>query len=94
MITGSWNYIKISINDSAICENTDEDIMNLGKDSSFEYRIAALNKHMSGKWSYKDHTLHLKYENPDTSRLFEVDILSAFRLKMHEGPLTFEFRKL
>lgn len=96
LISGNWNYTKISVNDSAICETTEEDFMKLSEDGVFEYQIAALDKHLYGRWTYDNHTLHLKYETPgtDTTRHFEVDILSAYALKMHEGEMVFDFRKL
>lgn len=97
-ITGSWKYLSIGIPDADGNMQTtgvsDEDFLNLNADSSFEYHIASLKKHMYGRWHFSEHTLHLTYTSPDTLRHFEIDILSDFALSMHEGKALFELQRI
>lgn len=94
LLTGHWKYSSIENKDSSIIEINDNDIMTINADSTFEYHIESVNKHMYGKWTYTDHTLHLHYKAPDTIRHFPIDILSKHLLKMHENEVTFNFKKI
>jgi len=97
-ITGSWKYLSIGLADAdgniQTAGISDEDFLKLNADSTFEYHIASLKKHMHGRWLFSEHTLHLTYHNPDTLRHFEVDILSDFALSMHEGKAVFELQRM
>lgn len=97
-ITGSWKYLSIGIPDAAGNIQTagisDDDYLQLNADSSFEYHIISLKKHMQGRWHYSEHTLHLNYIAPDTQRHFKIDILSDFALSMHEGAAVFELQRI
>ena len=94
LITGHWKYTSVEKNHESLFVIGDNDVMILQSDSLFEYHISSVNKHMYGKWSYSDHTLHLKYAEPDTTRHFKVDILSDHILKMHEGEVVFNFTRV
>lgn len=93
-MTGNWKYTTVEKNQESLFTIGDNDVMILQADSLFEYHISSVNKHMYGKWSYTDHTLHLKYADPDTIRHFKVDILSDHILKMHEGEVVFNFTRV
>lgn len=93
-MTGNWKYTSVEKNHESLFAIGDNDVMILQADSLFEYHISSVNKHMYGKWSYTDHTLHLKYAEPDTIRHFKVDILSDHILKMHEGEVVFNFTRV
>ncbi len=94
LVSGQWKYTSIDKNSESLISIGDNDVMILQKDSAFEYHINSVNKHMYGKWSYSDHTIHLKYAEPDTIRHFKVDILSDHILKMHEGEVVFNFTRV
>lgn len=94
LMTGNWKYTTVEKNQESLFTIGDNDVMILQADSLFEYHISSVNKHMYGKWSYTDHTLHLKYADPDTIRHFKVDILSDHILKMHEGEVVFNFTRV
>ncbi|MBL7837302.1 MAG: lipocalin family protein [Bacteroidetes bacterium] len=94
LVQGYWQYEDIKAGDSALISISDNDIMTLRSDSTFEYHIESVQKHMYGKWTYSDHTLHLKYNNPDTIRHFSVDLLSNHQLIMHEGDVSFKFSRI
>lgn len=94
LMKGNWKYTSVEKNDASLFAIGDNDVMILQADSLFEYHINSVNKHMYGKWSYSDHTLHLKYADPDTNRHFKVDILSDHLLKMHEGDVVFNFTRV
>lgn len=72
----------------------DYDEFNLNPDSTFSYQIESVKKNMKGTWKYEDHILQLKYEQPDTIRYFEVDVLSKHDLRFHEGAVKFEFGRI
>lgn len=95
LLEGKWKYIKIVDKDTTYTFFTDNDILNLqSKDSTFEYHIFDRAKHKYGKWTYSDHTLHFKYSNSEVFRHFEVDIISNHDLRIHEGNLQFEFKRI
>ncbi len=94
LVSGHWKYTSVEKNAQPLFEISDNDIMILQKDSLFEYHINSVNKHMFGKWSYSDHTIHLKYAEPDTTRHFTVDLLSDHLLKMHEGEVNFSLTRV
>ncbi|MFM6984346.1 MAG: hypothetical protein ACKOXF_09445 [Chitinophagaceae bacterium] len=94
LVAGQWKYTSVEKHSESLFSIGDNDVMILQKDSAFEYHINSVNKHMYGKWSYSDHTLHLKYAEPDTTRHFKVDLLSDHLLKMHEGDVNFSFTRV
>jgi CRISPR-associated protein Cas8b1/Cst1 subtype I-B len=94
LVAGNWKYTSVEKNNQSLFDIGDNDIMILQADSLFEYHINSINKHMYGKWSYSDHTLHLKYLAPDTLRHFKVELLSDHLLKMREGEVSFNFTRV
>ncbi len=94
LVEGYWKYEAIGREGKSTVVIGDNDIMTIRPDSTFEYHIESVKKHMYGTWSYSDHTLHLKYKEPDTLRHFEVDLLSNYKLIMHEGEVEFKFSRI
>ena len=94
LVQGNWKYTSVEKNNQSLFNIGDNDVMILQADSLFEYHISSVNKHMSGKWTYSDHTLHLKYASPDTLRHFKVELLSDHLLKMSEGDVSFNFTRV
>src|SRR5262245_39335528 len=92
-VKGNWKYISVTKADSVFIEVRDNDMLMLG-DSVFDYRIESVKKHMKGKWDYSDHTLHLHYSQPDTTRHFVVDLLSKYNMQFHEGDVIFKFSRV
>ncbi|MCC6818161.1 MAG: hypothetical protein IT245_04660 [Bacteroidia bacterium] len=93
LVKGHWKYEKVTENGVKIMEIGDNDILIINNDSFF-YSIESVDKHMEGTWSYTNHTLHFHYNIPDTTRHFEIDLLSDKLLKMHEGDFQFEFKRI
>jgi len=94
LLTGSWKYGSVKKGDSSVFAIGDYDELHLNPDSTFSYQIESVNKNMKGSWKYEDHILRLKYTQPDTTRYFEVDVLSTHDLKFHEGAVKFEFSRI
>lgn len=94
LVKGIWKYESVEKAGKKSMEIGDNDFMRLNDDSSFEYHIESLNKHMTGHWSYKDHVLDLKYSVPDTLRHFKVLILSNYQLQMQEADVNFKFSRI
>lgn len=94
ILQGHWKYNQVQKNGKSAFPISDNDILVISSDKSFKYDIESVNKHLSGTWTYTDHTLHLKYQNPDTLRHFNIDILSNKALKMHEGDMYFYFTRI
>lgn len=90
-LIGHWKYEAVNKNGQSIIPIKDNDQFILRADSSFEYHIESVNKHMYGHWTYTDHTLHLDYDSPPALRHFKIDILSKYTLEMHEDSVTFLF---
>ncbi len=94
MVTGSWKYVSITKQDSSVIEISDNDYLQLNTDSSFQYRIHSIDKNMKGSWFYSGHALHLHYMHPDTTRHFQIDILTKYKLDFHEGDMVFKFTRI
>lgn len=94
LIKGHWKYEQVTKDGKPAMSIGDNDILTLNPDSTFEYHIESVKKHQYGSWTYSQHTLHLHYNEPDTLRHFEVDLLSGHELRMHEGAMGFEFSKI
>jgi hypothetical protein len=95
LITGSWKYISVTIgeSDSSAMDISNNDYLDLNADSSFQYQVESLGRQRSGTWSYSDHTLHLHYDKPDTTRHFEIDVLTRSQLHFHEHDMVFKYSK-
>lgn len=91
-LIGNWKTIQIQKNESPLFEIMDNDHLIIRPDSTFEYSLESVKKQMSGTWSYSQHTLHLKYNEPDTVRHFTIDILSKYELRMHEDSVLFIYQ--
>jgi hypothetical protein len=94
MASGRWKYISVSRAEKPLLEISDNDYLQLNKDSTFNYRISSIGKSMKGSWDYSDHTLHLHYEDPDTVRHFEVDLLTKHNMHFHEDEVSFRYTRL
>lgn len=94
MATGRWKYLSVTKAERPLFEISDNDYLQLNKDSTFHYRISSVGKFMKGTWNYSDHALHLHYEMPDTTRHFEVDLLTKHNLHFHEGEVSFKYSRL
>lgn len=94
LITGPWKYVSITRNDSNIINISDDDYFQINADSTFNYAVHSVKKQMSGKWTYNDQTLHLKYIEPDTLRHFKINLLSNHNLEMQEGKVIYKLKKV
>lgn len=93
MAIGKWQFIEISANDSSLYALIDTDFMDLNADSTFHYEISNANKTMNGSWKYEDHKLYLKYDKPDTTRVFSIEILSKHDLIFNENEKHFALKR-
>jgi hypothetical protein len=93
LVSGNWVYASIKQSDSILYEVCDDDYLRLNTDSSFEYHIASVSKHETGKWNYSDHSLILYYNSNKKTRTFSVDILSKYQFIMHEDSVYFTFKR-
>lgn len=91
-LVGYWKFVAITGNVNKF-ETSERDFLSFTKDSSFQYEITALKRRREGKWQIKDKQLILKYSNPDTTRVFNLEILSKNNLKFNENNVVFEFIK-
>jgi len=94
LIKGHWKYTSVLKGDSKMFEIGDNDRMSIESDSTFTYQIESVNKTALGTWTYSDHVLHLKYNVPDTTRHFKVNILSKYDLQIQEGEVVFNFSRI
>lgn len=94
LIKGPWKYVSITRQDSNIIQISDDDYFQINSDSTFKYAVHSVKKLMSGKWTYSDQTLHLKYIQPDTLRHFKINLISNHDLEMQEGNVIYKFKKV
>ena len=92
-LIGRWQYQSIQKHQQTAIPVGDDDVLSLNSNGTFEYHLALANKHKIGEWQLKDNTLQLTYHQPDTVRLFELDILTKDHLKFHEGDVVFDLIK-
>lgn len=93
IMTGIWKYKSITKNNEMVIRITDEDFLKLNADGTFNYELYFINKKKQGNWEYANHQLQLKYQNPDTIRLFEIEILSKKELIFSEDNIKYKFVK-
>lgn len=93
IMKGNWKYESISKDGKAFLPIGDNDVFKL-TDDSFYYDLELAGKHMSGTWTYSERSLHLHYNQPDTVRHFEMDVISEKQMKFHEGPVQFSLKKI
>lgn len=91
-LVGYWKFVAISGNVNKF-ETSEKDFLSFSKDSSFQYEIEALKRRSEGKWQIKGRQLILKYSNPDTIRVFNLEVLSKNNLRFKENNVVFEFIK-
>ena len=94
MAIGKWRFVEVSIRDTPIFPIIETDFMDLNADSTFHYEITEANKTMDGTWQYKNHQLFLKYVKPDTTRVFDIEILSKYDLIFNENEKHFKLKRL
>jgi hypothetical protein len=94
MATGRWRFIEVTKNDSVLFPVLETDYIELRHDSTFRYEIALARKNMRGRWDYKDHRLILNYSEPDTTRYYDIEVLSRHDLIFNEGGKHFVLKRL
>ncbi len=94
MALGKWKFVEVSQNDTPLYPLLDTDFLELNTDSSFHYEITMANKNMRGTWHYQNHQLYLKYIQPDTTRIFDIEIISKFDLIFNEKAKHFVLKRL
>jgi hypothetical protein len=92
-LIGRWKYISITTDTSVFLPVGKDDVLSLNSNQTFEYYLELANKHKTGEWQFKDDALHLSYHQPDTIRVFTLDIISKDHLKFHEGAVVFDLKK-
>lgn len=92
-LIGRWQYQSIEKHQQTAIPVGKDDVLEFKSNGRFEYHLALANKHKSGEWQLKDKTLHLTYHQPDTIRLFELDVISKDHLKFHEGEVVFDLNR-
>jgi len=92
-LIGRWQYNRISKDTSTFIPVGKDDVLTFNEDQTFEYHLELANKHKKGEWQFKDQAIHLTYHDPDTVRIFSVDIISKDHLKFHEGSVVFDLNK-
>ena len=92
-LIGRWKYISIKKDTSIFIPVGIDDVLTFNKDQTFEYHLELANKHKSGEWLFKNEAIQLIYHQPDTVRIFSVDIISKDHLKFHEGSVVFDLKK-
>ncbi len=93
MAIGKWQFSEISMHDTALYQILETDFMDLNADSTFYYEITQANKKMEGTWKYNNHQLYLKYSKPDTTRVFDIEILSKSVLIFNENEKHFILKR-
>lgn len=93
LITGVWKYKSVTKNNEMAIRITDEDFLKLNANGTFYYELCFINKKKQGKWAYANHQLQLTYQNPDTIRLFEIEILNKRELIFSENDVEYKFVK-
>lgn len=93
MAVGHWQYTAIMKADTNFLPVAETDFLILKADSNFRYEIFSAGKKMNGKWRYDNHQLILKYNNPDTTRYFDVDIISEKDFIFTEGDMKFVLKR-
>ena len=92
-LIGRWKYISIKKDTSIFIPVGKDDVLTFNKDQTFEYDLELANKHKSGEWLFKNEAIQLIYHQPDTVRIFSVDIISKDHLNFHEGSVVFDLKK-
>ncbi|MES2617163.1 MAG: hypothetical protein V4613_04750 [Bacteroidota bacterium] len=92
-VTGRWQYMQILKADSIFIAAVETDFLELSADSTFRYEILLANKKMTGKWGYNKHRLELKYDEPDTTRYFDVEIISDKDFIITENDMKFVLKR-
>lgn len=92
-LIGRWKYISIKKDTSIFIPIGKDDVLTFNKDQTFEYHLELANKHKFGEWLFKNEAIQLIYHQPDTVRIFSVDIISKDHLKFHEGSVVFDLKK-
>jgi len=95
ILLGSWKFETISFSDTAknFLEFENSDSFNLKTTGQFDYSIKNLSLVKHGKWDTKKDSLFLHYQNPDTTRIFVIQILSSNSLHLKEGNNFFKFKR-
>ncbi len=94
MASGKWQFIEVLNHDTTLFPILHTDFLELKSDSTFHYEITLANKNMSGKWQYQKHQLILNYNFPDTTRVYDIEILSIHDFVFNEGLKHFVLKRL
>lgn len=95
ILLGNWKFDSIYSTDSIgnIQEFENSDSFNLNSDGHFDYSIKKLSLEKKGKWDLQKDSLFLHYTNPDTTRVFIIEILSSNILLLKEGNKSFKYKR-
>jgi len=96
-IVGEWNFDYILADSTEIGENlkpiSEGDFMQINKDGSFNYTLAAIPLQASGSWDLSGNTLTLNYKTPsDTTRFYNITLLRN-ALTLNENGINFSFQR-
>lgn len=96
-ITGTWSYISVTRNDTAVFAIGINDSLILRKDHSFCYDIAAPDKHSCGTWNLESENgktrLVLSYRPEIKVRKFEISELKSSKLVFSENGVVFSYKR-
>ncbi len=93
MAVGKWQFVSVTANDSVMFSIVETDFLDLNADSTFHYEINEAHKIMDGTWQYSNHQLYLKYKKLDTTRVFDIEILSMHDLIFNEKEKHFVLKR-
>lgn len=95
ILIGNWKFDTIYSTDSIgnVHEFENSDSFNLNSDDHFDYSIKKLSIEKKGKWDLHNDSLFLHYRNPDTTRIFTLEILSSNLLILKEGNKSFKYKR-
>jgi len=92
---GNWKFESISLDNTSenYIDFENSDSFSLNSTGHFDYSIENLFLVKHGKWDLKKDTLFLYYHQPDSTRIFIIEILSSNSLHLKEGNNFFKFRR-
>jgi len=95
ILVGNWKFESISLDNTSenYIDFENSDSFSLNSTGHFDYSIENLSLVKHGKWDLKKDTLFLYYHQPDSTRIFIIEILSSNSLHLKEGNNFFKFRR-
>jgi len=93
-LEGVWKYERVEKNELRLLTITENDFLKLNPDGSFSYKLFQAGREGEGSWKFnKPNVLELTYNNPDTVRIFTVNVLTDKRLEFQENDVVFKLNK-